>query len=207
MIFCPSNHMSKFISGVFRFFRRWCAHLPFSFFAVYSCRKSNFARSCISLPASATPFFQITHRQHICLIYSIWRITSQRASTKRSSRASSGVLGHSALSNLQQIANIPSAARKHSISSSPGTDGYRGTLQLDHSCSGGRFSGQAEVQSQLCAASITAQIEQPCHKVDHIPFGTAAEAEKNSPHSASSSDACRCGTGSKPLPLWLTFSP
>jgi hypothetical protein len=53
-----------------------------------------------------------------------------------------------------------------------------GTLRLDHSCGSGRFRVKPEVQSQLLRCFITAQIEQPCHKVDHIPFGSAAEAEK-----------------------------
>ena len=37
---------------------------------------------------------------------------------------------------------------------------------------------KSKVRSQLLRCFITAQIEQPCHKVDYVPLGSAAEAEK-----------------------------
>lgn len=62
-MFCPSNQTGKFILGVFRFFAT-VRHLLF-----LSCgillQKSNFV-VLHQLVHQCHPFFQITHRQHIC---------------------------------------------------------------------------------------------------------------------------------------------
>ena len=42
----------------------------------------------------------------------------------------------------------------------------------------GRFRVKPKIRSQFLHRFIAAQIEQSCYEVDHIPFGSAAEAEE-----------------------------
>ena len=53
-----------------------------------------------------------------------------------------------------------------------------GTLWLDHSCGSGRFRVKPKVRSQLLHCFMVTQIEQLCHKVDHVSLGSATEAEE-----------------------------
>ena len=52
------------------------------------------------------------------------------------------------------------------------------TLWLDHSCGSGRFRVKPKVRSQLLHCFMVTQIEQLCHKVDHVSLGSATEAEE-----------------------------
>ena len=171
-MFCPSNHMGKFISGVFRFFAM-VRHLLF-----LSCgillQKSNFA-VLHQLVHQCHPFFQITHRQHICHIFDMAvHLAGFHKTVIQSIFRCLGSIAHFPIFQQMQIIRQHPEAQHFILPEL--TD--IGTLRLDHSCGSGRFRVKPEVQSQLLRCFITAQIEQPCHKVDHIPFGSAAEAEK-----------------------------
>ena len=45
-------------------------------------------------------------------------------------------------------------------------------------CGSGRFRVKPKIRSQLLCCFIAAQIERPCHEVDHIPLDSAAKAEE-----------------------------
>ena len=49
---------------------------------------------------------------------------------------------------------------------------------MEHSCGSGRFRVKPKIRSQLLCCFIAAQIERPCHEVDHIPLDSAAKAEE-----------------------------
>ncbi|EHL18411.1 hypothetical protein HMPREF9630_00136 [Peptoanaerobacter stomatis] len=85
-------------------------------------------------------------------------------------------LVHTALSNLPADADNPSVSEAQHFVLPKLTD--VGTFQFGQ-CSGSRrFRVKSKIRSQFLRRIIAAQIEQPCHEVDHIPLGSAAEAEE-----------------------------
>lgn len=76
--------------------------------------------------------------------------------------------------NMQIIRQHTEA--KHFILPELSDIGAFGLAGYPHSLS--RLGANTEVSRQFLCRLVAAEIKQPCHKVDHIPLGSAAEAEE-----------------------------